>query len=156
MQKKLIKFHQKLLIQKTDLKPKFAEKTSSNSNNKYQLKTKLQNSTVGGNQFLQDWHLVIFPWKVTRQLQSMHITFVSGLLFSLPSFGFCKDFLKDCIHKFAKVIASKAPIAKPSKWVYHILLHLKWILVTVSLKRLFIVDRQLLTWIRLIVRIRHQ
>ena len=77
---------------------------------------------------------------VTRWLQSMHITFVSGVLISLPFFGFCQNFSNDFIHKFAKVTDSEAPIANPSVWVYHILLHLKWTFVTASLKRLFIAD----------------
>ena len=77
---------------------------------------------------------------VTRWLQSMHITLVSGVLISLPFFGSCKNFSNDFIHKFAKVTDSGAPIDNPSVWVYQILLHLKWTFVTASLERLFIAD----------------
>ena len=70
----------------------------------------------------------------------MHITFLSGVLIYLPFFDFCKDFSKDFIHKFSKITANEAPIVKPTDWVYHILLHLKWTIVTASLKRLFLAD----------------
>ena len=72
-------------------------------------------------QFLHDSHSTRSPRNVTRRLQSMHFTFVSRVLFSLPSFG--KDFSNGFIHTFAKITASEATIAKPSDWVCQILLH---------------------------------
>ena len=70
----------------------------------------------------------------------MHISFMSRILFSFPSFGFCNYFLKDFIHNFVKIATSEPTMAKESNWVYHILKHLKWPFVTASLKKFFIAD----------------
>ena len=62
---------------------------------------------------------------------------------------FCQEFCSPSliwgfIHKFVKITASEAPIAKLSDWVYRILLHIQWTLVTASLKKLFIAYHEIL------------
>ena len=42
-------------------------------------------------------------------------------------------------HKFARITARDAPIAKPSTYLYHELLHLKYTLLTAIFKSLFMV-----------------
>ena len=54
---------------------------------------------------------------------------MSAVLFNISSFEFGRDFPKDFMNKFATITLVEATIAKPSIFVYHILLHLKWTFV---------------------------
>ena len=64
----------------------------------------------------------VFAWFALDSVPSEYhesVTFSALFLhlmcfFSTPPFEFCKDFSNDFVHKFAKITAREAPIAKPS------------------------------------------